>query len=52
MVAVATSQSTPVQVESFFRRLLAGAAAPTPVPVPVREPPTVERLLQASGGGD
>ena len=41
VAAVATPQSTPNQVESFFRRLLGSAAAPTPVPAPA-----VERLLQ------
>ena len=46
VVAVATPQSTPDQVENFFRRLLASATAPTPVPTPVPEPPTVEGLLQ------
>ena len=46
VVAVATPQSKPDQVDIFFRRLLASAAAPTPVPTLVPEPPAVERLLQ------
>ena len=46
VAAVATTQSTPDQMEILFRRLLASAAAPTPVPAPVLEPPAVERLLQ------
>ena len=42
MAAVTTPQSTPDQVEDFFRRLLASAAAPAPKP----EPPAVDHLLQ------
>ena len=46
VAAVATLQSTPDQVENFFRRLLVSAAAPTPVPTQVPELLAVERLLQ------
>ena len=44
VAAVTTPQSTPDQVETFFRQLLTSAAAPTPTPAP--EPPAVEKLLQ------
>ena len=63
VAAVATPQSTPDQVEFFFRRLLAGAAAPTverllqrlvaetkvrqPVPVVASEPAGLETLLRS-----
>ena len=43
VAAVTTPQSTPEQVETLFRRLLASAAAPAPTPKP--EPPVVEQLL-------
>ena len=46
MAAVTKPKSTPDQVEDFFRRLLASAAAPALVPVPVPEVPMVEKLLQ------
>ena len=46
MATVASAQSTPDQMEIYFRRLLASVAVPTPVPTPVPEPPAVERLLQ------
>ena len=45
VAAVATPQSTPDQVEGFFRRLLANAAAP-PAPTPKPEPSAVNQLLQ------
>ena len=44
VAAVTTPQSTPDQVEVFFRQLLASAAAPAPTPKP--EPPAVDQLLQ------
>ena len=44
VAAVTTSQSTPDQLETLLRRLLAGPAVPAPPPKP--EPPTVEQLLQ------
>ena len=44
VAAVTTSQSTPDQLETLLRRLLAGPAVPAPLPKP--EPPTVEQLLQ------
>ena len=46
VAAVTKPKSPPDQVEDFFRRLLAGAAAPAPVHVPVPEVPVVEKLLQ------
>ena len=44
VVGVTTPKSTPEQVEIFFCRLMASAAAPAPTPAP--EPPALERLLQ------
>ena len=44
VAAVTTPQSTPEQVEDYFRRLLASAAAPAPIPKP--EPPVVDQFLQ------
>ena len=45
VAAVATPQSTPDQVEVFFRRLLASAAA-TPAPTLKPEPPAMDQVLQ------
>ena len=44
VAAVTTPHSMPDQVEDFFRRLLASAAAPAPTPKP--EPLVVDQLLQ------
>ena len=44
VAAVTTSQSTPDQLETLLRWLLAGPAVLAPPPKP--EPPTVEQLLQ------
>ena len=44
MAAVTTSQSSPDQLKTLLRRLLAGPAVPAPPTKP--EPPTVEQLLQ------
>ena len=46
VVVVVKSKSIPDQVEDLLRRLLGGVAPPAPVPAPVREVPTVEKLLQ------
>ena len=45
VAAVATPQSTPDQVEVFFRRLLASTAA-TPAPTQKPGPPAVDQLLE------
>ena len=49
VVAVATPQSMPDQMEILFRRLLASAAALTPVPAPVPEPPAGGKNVTAFG---
>ena len=46
VAAVATPQSTPDQVEGFFRQLLASAAAAL-APTPKPEPSAVDQLLQS-----
>ena len=45
VAAVTTPQSTPDQVEGFFRRLLTSATS-APAPAPKPEPPGVEQLLR------
>ena len=44
VAAVTNPQSTPDQLKTMLRRLLAGTAVPAPVPRP--EPPTTEQMLQ------